>query len=164
MVGGPSGAVVLKHLRALFDMGTATGLADGPLLERFVVHHDETAFEALLARHGPMVLGVCRRVLGDPSDIEDAFQATFLVLVRKAGSLRERELLGSWLYGVAYRVEGLAHVELGLDPPPVVLALQVAEDEDRLDQAAGFLQGACQPVLVRGGRWAAASAATRWHI
>ena len=57
-----------------------------------------------MARHGPMVLGVCRQLLRDPNDVEDAFQATFLVLVRKAGSLRRRDLLGNWLYGVAYRV------------------------------------------------------------
>jgi RNA polymerase sigma factor (sigma-70 family) len=77
-------------------------LSDGQLLERFVAAGDETAFEALLVRHGPMVLGVCRRVLGDPAAAQDAFQATFLVLVRKAGSLRRGGPLGNWLYGVAY--------------------------------------------------------------
>ena len=65
---------------------------------------DESAFEALVARHGPMVLGVCRQLLRDPNDVDDAFQATFLVLVRKAGTLRRCDLLGNWLYGVAYRV------------------------------------------------------------
>jgi RNA polymerase sigma factor (sigma-70 family) len=73
------------------------------LLESFLTQRDESAFEALLRRHAPMVLGICRRVLRHPQDAEDAFQATFLVLVRKAGSLRSRELLGNWLYGVAYR-------------------------------------------------------------
>jgi RNA polymerase sigma factor (sigma-70 family) len=68
-----------------------------------LTRHDEAAFEALLRRHGPMVLGVCRRVLRHPQDAEDAFQATFLVLVRKGGTLRARELLGNWLYGVAHR-------------------------------------------------------------
>ena len=57
-----------------------------------------------MARHGPMVLGVCRQLLRDPNDVDDAFQATFLVLVRKAGTLRRCDLLGNWLYGVAYRV------------------------------------------------------------
>ena len=77
--------------------------ADEELLDRFVSQRDAAAFEALVRRHGPMVLGVCRRLLHHPQDAEDAFQATFLVLVRKAVSLGQRELLGNWLYGVAYR-------------------------------------------------------------
>src|SRR5207253_6439186 len=72
-------------------------------LERFLTLREEVAFEALVRRHGPMVLGVCRRVLRNGHDAEDAFQATFLVLVRKAGSIVPRELVGHWLYGVAYR-------------------------------------------------------------
>jgi RNA polymerase sigma factor (sigma-70 family) len=79
------------------------GLSDGQLLERYVAGRDEAAFEALVRRHGPMVWGVVRRVAGNGPDAEDAFQATFLVLVRKAASLRSRELVGNWLYGVAYR-------------------------------------------------------------
>ena len=65
---------------------------------------DETAFAALVSRHGPMVLGVCRRALRDEHDVEDAFQATFLVLVRRAGSIRDGERVGHWLHGVAHRV------------------------------------------------------------
>jgi RNA polymerase sigma factor (sigma-70 family) len=79
------------------------GLTDGQLLGHFIERRDEAAFEALVRRHGPMVLGVCRRVLGRLHDAEDAFQATFLVLARKAPSLRARELVGNWLYGAAYR-------------------------------------------------------------
>jgi RNA polymerase sigma factor (sigma-70 family) len=79
------------------------GLSDAQLLALFIGQRDEAAFEALLRRHGPMVLGVCRRVLGNEADAEDAFQATFLVLVRKAGSLARRALVGNWLYGVAHR-------------------------------------------------------------
>lgn len=79
------------------------GLTDAQLLECFTRACDEAAFEALMRRHGSMVMGVCRRVLGQPQDAEDAFQATFLVLARKAASIRQAELLGNWLYGVAYR-------------------------------------------------------------
>src|SRR5262245_60840031 len=92
---------VLHYIRKVSSPAAEPG--DGPLLERFARHGEEAAFAALLARHGPMVLGVCRRVLRDPHDAEDAFQATFLLLVRKAGVLRRPEALGPWLYGVAYR-------------------------------------------------------------
>jgi RNA polymerase sigma factor (sigma-70 family) len=74
------------------------------LLDRFIAHGDEAAFADLLARYGPLVLGACRRVLQHEQDAEDAFQATFLVLARKAGSINKRQALGNWLYGVAYRV------------------------------------------------------------
>jgi RNA polymerase sigma factor (sigma-70 family) len=94
----------LRRIDRLFGEGTLTGLGDGQLLERYLIRRDEDAFEALVDLHGPMVLGLCRRMLRDPRDIEDAFQATFLVLVRKAPAIRDRELLSSWLYGVAYRV------------------------------------------------------------
>jgi DNA-directed RNA polymerase specialized sigma24 family protein len=77
-------------------------LSDGQLLERFLRDRDGPAFEALVRRHGPMVLGVCRRVVGHTQDAEDAFQATFLVLVHKAASIVPRERVGHWLYGVAY--------------------------------------------------------------
>jgi RNA polymerase sigma factor (sigma-70 family) len=76
---------------------------DDELVERFAAHREEAAFAALVHRHGPLVLGVCRRVLGDPHAAEDCFQATFLVLARKAGSLKRPEALGPWLYGVATR-------------------------------------------------------------
>ncbi len=89
------------------------GQADQDLLDAFVSRHEEAAFEALLKRHGPMVLAVCRRVLGNAHDAEDAFQAVFLVLVRKAASIRRREVLGSWLYGVAYRTAQNAKIMNG---------------------------------------------------
>jgi RNA polymerase sigma factor (sigma-70 family) len=101
---GASSGALFSQLERLFGQGTAVGLTEGELLERFVTRRDEAAFEALVARHGPMVLGVCRRLLRDPNDVDDAFQATFLVLVKKASSVRRCELLGNWLYGVAYRV------------------------------------------------------------
>ena len=95
---------VVRQLERLFGAGSVTGMNEGQLLDRFVSRRDEAAFEALVARHGPMVMGVCRQFLRDPNDVEDAFQATFLVLVRKAGTLRDTNLLGNWLYGVAYKV------------------------------------------------------------
>lgn len=103
--------VTIRRIERLFHLGTVAGMSEVQLLERFVLQHDEAAFEALVARHGPMVMGVCRQWLRDPSDAEDAFQATFLVLVRKAGSLRDCALLGNWLYGVAYRVSLRARAE-----------------------------------------------------
>jgi RNA polymerase sigma-70 factor (ECF subfamily) len=86
------------------DTGAAEIHNDALLLERFASDRDEAAFALLVQRHGPLVLSVCRRVLGKVQDAEDAFQATFLVLARKAGSIRDPGLLGNWLYGVASRI------------------------------------------------------------
>jgi RNA polymerase sigma factor (sigma-70 family) len=94
----------LRQINRLFADGAVTGLSDAQLLERFVSQRDGEAFEAILARHGSMVLGVCRGILRDPNDAEDAFQATFLILIKKAGSIRANVVLGGWLYQVAYRV------------------------------------------------------------
>src|SRR5437763_11693806 len=94
---------VLQHLRRTAVLDSGAGLTDAQLLELYLTGRDEAAFEALLRRHGPMVLGVCRRVLRNEADAEDAFQATFLVLVRRAGSLRSPDALANWLYGVAVR-------------------------------------------------------------
>ncbi len=91
-------------LRHPAPIGTTEEQTDAQLLKRFASHHDQGAFAVLVKRHGPMVLAVCRRVLRDSHDADDAFQATFMVLVRKAGSLTRPELVGNWLYGVAYRV------------------------------------------------------------
>jgi len=116
MASGESSAV-LRHVRVLFDAGAAGGATDGQLLERFRSRGGggrtdadaaEAAFAVLVARHGPMVLGVCRRALRDPNDVADAFQSTFLVLVRKAGSVRVGDSLGRWLYGVSRRVAARA--------------------------------------------------------
>jgi RNA polymerase sigma factor (sigma-70 family) len=93
----------LAHLRGVLDRRDAGEQSDGLLLELFLSQRDESAFAALMHRHGPMVLGVCRRILGGSHDVEDAFQATFLVLVRRGDSIRPRDQVGNWLYGVACR-------------------------------------------------------------
>lgn len=94
---------VVLQLRATASVQQELELTDGELLERYLHGRDDDAFEALVERHGPMVLAVCRRVVGNLQDAEDAFQATFLVLVRKAASIRPRNKVGNWLHGVAYR-------------------------------------------------------------
>ena len=97
-------SLVLQHLRRLAGSHPAAQPPDGQLLERFIAERDEAAFAALVRRHGPMVLNVCRSVLRHEQDAEDAFQATFLVLARKAASLHEPAAVAGWLYEVAYRV------------------------------------------------------------
>src|SRR5262249_26164303 len=95
------------HLAVLFGSGTCAGFSDGELLERFRGCRDEggeRAFESLVTRHGPMVLGICRNMLEDPSDVHDAFQPGFLGRARRAGAIRKTQSVGSWLYGVTVRV------------------------------------------------------------
>src|SRR5438105_12288248 len=87
---------LLHHLRKIVNPPTPGGLSDAHLLERWVSRRDEAAFELLLWRYGPMVFSVCRRLLRHPQDVEDAFQATFLVLVQKAASIGKRQAVGSW--------------------------------------------------------------------
>ncbi len=89
----------LGHLDRLFTTGSLVGLSDGQLLERFVSRRDEDAFTMLVERHAPMVLAVCRRSLKNPGEIDDAFQATFLILARRPGSVQKRD---SGLGGVAF--------------------------------------------------------------
>jgi HlyD family secretion protein len=104
---------VVRQLRTLFNVGTIRELTDGQLLERFATGDGEVgelAFAALVERHGPMVLRVCRAVLVDPNDTQDAFQATFLVLVKKARGLWVRDSLGPWLHQVAYRTASCARL------------------------------------------------------
>ena len=92
------------ELVRLFDTGSLSGLTEWELLEKFLTHRDELAFQVLVSRHGPMVLGICRRMLANAADVEDAFQATFLVLLKRAGSLGPGDAVAAWLHGVAVRV------------------------------------------------------------
>lgn len=100
MATGPMNEVI-RRLRGVAVRCEPDWPSDGQLLGCFIQYHDEAAFAAIVRRHGPMVMGVCRRILRNPHDAEDAFQATFLVLVRKATSVVPREMVGNWLYGVA---------------------------------------------------------------
>jgi RNA polymerase sigma factor (sigma-70 family) len=121
----PTFHTLLRQLRRSAARPTAD-LTDGQLLEQFLVRHDELAFDVLVRRHGRMVLGVCQRVLRNRHDAEDAFQATFLVLVRKASSIVPRHNVANWLFGVAYRTALKARV----------LMARRADNERRMRQAA----------------------------
>jgi RNA polymerase sigma factor (sigma-70 family) len=114
MSHGPTGVALAKHLRTLYDVGAVGGLTDGQLLERFLAGGGdaaEAAFAALVERHGPMILRVCRATLRDPHDAEDASQAAFLVLARRARAIKKRDSVGSWLFGVAGRVAARAKAD-----------------------------------------------------
>ena len=130
-----------RSFQSLFHDGVSTGLSDKELLERFAASRDsagELAFATLVARHGPMVLSVCRRMLRDPHDSEDAFQATFLILVRKRAAIRFEASLGPWLYGVSVRVARRARaiacrrrsIEVGEPIPDMSIAAGPASDPD----------------------------------
>jgi RNA polymerase sigma factor (sigma-70 family) len=177
----------LRQVRTLFGLGTVAGLTDAQLLERFTAQSAsgaeataaaEAAFEVLLARHGPMVLGVCHRALADSGDIEDAFQATFLVLVRRAGSVHAGDSLGRWLYGVARRVAAKARARSGrLRSRSALHASELAApdaDEDRtqvlaaLDEEVSRLPEKYRiPVILchlEGLTHAEAAARLRWPV
>ncbi len=101
-----------KEIDRLFEAGTLVGLTDRQLLEQYLGGEAaEASFEALVERHGPMVRAVCRSMIGHRDEADDAFQATFLVLARRAGSIRRRDAVGSWLYGVACRVAARARAD-----------------------------------------------------
>ncbi len=127
MAAGPIGT--------LYRLGTVGEWSDGRLLGRFLDREDaalsDTAFAAMVDRHGPMVLRVCRRILGDSPDAHDAFQATFLILVRKAGSIRDHESVGDWLFRIARRVAVRARV----DADRRRRRLEALESERRLSRA-----------------------------
>ena len=106
MPGGLSDHVY-RQVHRVFNLGAVGMMSDGQLLDWFITERDESAeaaFEELMIRHGSMVFGVCRRVLQDPHDAQDAYQAVFLVLAKRARSIRRRDSIASWLFGVAHRV------------------------------------------------------------
>jgi RNA polymerase sigma factor (sigma-70 family) len=130
-------STLIHYLRQMTGPSGVREASDAELLERFVRCRDEGAFAALVTRHGPMVLGVCRRALTDVHDAEDAFQATFLVLVRKAGAIGYRELLAPWLYGVARRTAAKARGRTARrrlrEGPIVDLPVAASEEPDAAD-------------------------------
>ena len=106
MAGSPSDRV-LRQVHRLLNVGAVGTMSDAELLDRFIGRRDEiaeAAFEELVIRHGPMVLRICRSLLHDAHDSEDAFQAIFLVLANRAGSIRRNSSVAGWLFGVAHRV------------------------------------------------------------
>jgi RNA polymerase sigma factor (sigma-70 family) len=128
---------------------TAGGPTDRQLLARFVQSGDGAAFELLVRRYGPMVLGLCRRVLGDATDADDAFQATFLVLVKKAPSIAQPELLGNWLYGVAYRIARKARAQRAKRAQQKAPALAMASPDPHVDAVLRELQAQLDEELER---------------
>ncbi len=141
MRGAHHGAL-LQQIERIFRVGTVSGLPEDKLLERVCAQSDESSFEALVLRHGPMVWGVCHRLLWNPHDAEDAFQATFLILLSKIDSLRDPSGVSPWLYGVAYRVALRARgdatrrrkKELEAAQPEAI-ELDVHGDQDRMSLA-----------------------------
>jgi RNA polymerase sigma factor (sigma-70 family) len=138
---------VLHHLRKLICPAAVTSLSDGELLERFVSQHDQAAFELLVRRHGGLVWNLCRRLLGNAADADDAFQATFLVLVRRAASLDRRGSVAGWLYGVAYRIAVRARANGARGRWRERRAASEQASETRVDSAVGELRQALDEEL-----------------
>jgi RNA polymerase sigma factor (sigma-70 family) len=147
-MANPQTEVVLRHIRRLTAEEGRT-LADGALLERFAARRDEAAFTELVRRHGPMVLGVCRGVLRHHQDAEDAFQATFLVLARKAATVRRRQSVGSWLHAVAYRLALKARARAERRREVERLAVPAPADDPVLDLSVRDLLAAVHEELSR---------------
>jgi RNA polymerase sigma factor (sigma-70 family) len=137
MANGPVNAV-LEHLRKLEAAASAGQLSDAQLLQSFLGTRDEAAFSVLLQRHGPMVWSVCQRVLRCDHHAEDVFQATFLVLARKAASIRKQKSLASWLYGVAYRLSRQLRAREARQP--VLAAASIADAAQDPSHRASVLE------------------------
>ncbi len=151
MASGMSG-ILQRDLGALFGSGSLTGLTDRDLLERVSGPSDEAAeaaFEALVTRHGPMVLRVCHNVLGHRDDAEDAFQATFLVLVKQRNSIRKLDSVASWLYGVASRVASRARVDAARRRKTEQGGIRLVTDSAAADDANSALDQAMHGPIVQ---------------
>jgi polysaccharide biosynthesis/export protein len=151
MASGSPG-ILQRDLNSLFESGSLTGLTDRDLVERVTGQPDaaaEAAFEALVARHGPMVLRVCRNVLGHLEDAEDAFQATFLVLVKQRGSIRKLDSVASWLYGVAARVAARARVNAARRRKSEQSGIRLVADSVATDNTADALDQAVHGPIVQ---------------
>jgi RNA polymerase sigma factor (sigma-70 family) len=136
---------VARQLGSLFEGSSVVGLSDRQLLERFNAQPDETAqaaFAALVSRHGPMVLGICRQSLGDLQHAEDAFQAVFFVLARRARSIQDPDLLGNWLYGVALRTARKAKIRLSRQ------RAREADSMTRRSEASFCVTGSAQETAI----------------
>jgi DNA-directed RNA polymerase specialized sigma24 family protein len=140
---------VVRYLRRIVGPQKNGGLSDAQLLEQVVTRHDQAAFEVLVWRHGPMVMGVCRRVLRHAEDAEDAFQATFLTLARKATSFRKRESLVGWLYRVAYRIALQARAAAAKRSAQEQQGLDLAEMESPVEGWRGSPDENCGPCWTR---------------
>ncbi|HEV3259406.1 MAG TPA: sigma-70 family RNA polymerase sigma factor [Gemmataceae bacterium] len=140
---------LLRWIRGLAQAPAAPGDTDRQLLESFAARHDEAAFAALVQRHGALVWGACRRVLQNEQDAEDAFQAVFLVLARKAGTVRWREDIGNWLYGVACRVAAKARVQAARRPLKERQALSMPVTQDPGDGTADELRSVLDEEVNR---------------
>jgi RNA polymerase sigma factor (sigma-70 family) len=172
-------AVLFKQLDRLYRDGSFTSQDDAQLLERYLSGRDDGAFETIVNLHGPMILALCRRILRDPRDIEDAFQATFLILARRADTIRKRDVLSSWLYGVAYRVAVRCRSEVlrrrsfettipGLETPDRSAASACDEVGPALDQELSRLPEKYRAPIVlcylREQTHDQAAAALRWPV
>src|SRR5260370_662825 len=149
---------VIQTLREATLHYDEAGLTDGQLLETYVGSKEEAAFAALVHRHGPMVWGICRRVLRSHQDAEDAFQATFLVLVRKAASIASKELVANWLYGVAHQTalkanattakRGAREKQVTTMPEPALEPEHSDDVQPLLDQELSCLPEKYRAVIV----------------
>ena len=154
---GSSLSAVVQHLRAAAGRDGG-GRTDGELLTLFLSRRDEDALAALIERHAPMVWGVCCRILRNPPDAEDAFQATFLVLVQKAATVAPRDMVGNWLHGVAHQTavrlkataakRGWREVQMDVTPEPAVAEAREEELLHLLDEELGRLPRRFRALIV----------------
>jgi len=140
---------LIQHIRAGLPDPRETEQTDGQLLERYIARREEAAFAALVQRHAPMVWGVCRRVVPGHQEAEDAFQATFLVLVRKAASVVPRQMVGNWLYGVAYQTAIKARAMAARRHAREKQVTDMPEPQDRPPESLPELQPVLDQELTR---------------